>query len=148
MIHYLKFGGLALIEVAIFWAGWHLGGLQAKNAEDVARAAQLSAVASAYQDQVIAVQASNAKLQSVENAYDAVKDLPDVAVPTIVDRLRIVACPSGSGQLSKTNAVAGGTANSSAVPAGTAPIATALGNLLSACDADAKRLAAVQALAP
>jgi len=111
-----------------------------------ARAAQLSAVAAAYQNQVLAREASEAKLQRVQNAYDAIKDLPDPA--TVGTAHRVLIAAAGGCDVPETRAMADGAQTPAAQPVGPSGIERALGDYIAACSADAAQMIPMVELAP
>lgn len=126
--------------------GFYLGTLRGKSQLEQLQASQFKALADAYQAQVLARQQSETKLQTVENQYDAIKDIPDPATVGTARRLLIVAaaCPD----VPQGATVAGGTENAAAITLGPSPIERALDAYVQACSADAKQLAAMIELAP
>jgi len=139
---YAKLGGAALLLAAAFY----LGGLASKSRYEALRAAQLSAVAAAYQNQVLAREASEAKLQRVQNAYDAIKDLPDPA--TVGTAHRVLIAAAGGCDVPETRAMAGGAQTPAAQPVGPSGIERALGDYIAACSADAAQMIPMVELAP
>jgi inorganic triphosphatase YgiF len=145
---YLKWGGIAGLALALFVAGYHLGGNSAKTAAEALHAAQLSAVATVYQNQVLATQASEAQLQKVENAYDAVKDAPDPVTAGLATRVLLRACPASGGDVPQAAALAGRAAASTAESGGDPGLGGKLQAVLDACTADARQMSAMIELAP
>jgi hypothetical protein len=146
MITYLKLGGILALAAALFGGGFYFGGLRSKTAYEALQAAQAKAAATALQKEAAATAAQTAKLQEVQNAYDAIKDLPD-PVTLNVSRL-LVAKVADSCAVPGPAAVAGGAPGASQVAVGPSSIADRLDDYIEACTDDARRLAAVQALAP
>jgi hypothetical protein len=155
---YIELGAAAALLAIAAGAGYHFGGLSAddklnayKTEVEAQHAVQLSAVATAYQDQVLAREASEAKLQKVQNAYDTLKDLPDVASVGTAHRLLLVAASTdrtGGCDVPAAGAVAGGAQASAAVALGHSSVESALGDVLAACAADASQMNAMVQLAP
>lgn len=147
-ILYAKLVGAAAALVFLFGLGYHFGGMASKTAEEAARAAQLSAVATAYQNQVLAAQASETQLQKVENAYDALKDTPDPVTTGLATRVLYRACPADRGDVPQAKPVAAGASALGAQPGGDPSLAGRLQAVLDACTADARQLDALIKLAP
>lgn len=155
---YIELGVAALCLVLAAATGFHFGGLSAddklntyRTEVEVAHATQLSAVATAYQDQVLAREASEAKLQRVENAYDELKGAPDPATVGVAHRLLIVAASTdrtGGCGLPAAGAVASGAQTPAALPIGPSGVERSLGDYIAACAADAAQLNAMIQLAP
>jgi hypothetical protein len=127
--------------------GWYFGGLHGKAQLEALQASEFKALADAYQAQVLAKQQSEAKLATVENAYDAIKDTPDPATLGTARRVLLIAardsCP-----LPGAATVAGGTENPAPLAIGPSAVERALDAYVQACSEDAKQLAAVIQLAP
>jgi hypothetical protein len=146
MITYLKLGAILALAAALFGGGFYFGGLRSKTAYEALQAAQAKASAQALLQEQAATAAQTAKLQQVQNAYDAIKDVPD-PVALNVSRL-LVAKVTGGCAVPSAPAVAGGAPSAPAVASGPASVAERLDDYIQACTGDARRLAAVQALSP
>jgi hypothetical protein len=158
MITYLKLGGILALAAALIAGGFHFGGLGPKadlaaykTAVERQHAAQLAAVAKAYEDQVLAAQADHAAQQKVIDAYDAAKDAPDPVTTGLAHRVYIAAAAASGaecGQLPPARAVASRTQASGAIPGGNPSIIGRIQDVLDACTADADQLNAMVKLAP
>jgi len=146
MITYLKLGGILALAAVLFSAGFYFGGLKSKTAYEALQAAQASSAAQALLKEQAATAAQTAKLQQVENAYDALRDVPD-PIAVNVSRL-LVAKVADSCPVPGAAAVADGAPRAASVAVGPSSIADRLDDYIAACTDDARRLAAVQALAP
>jgi hypothetical protein len=139
---YLKLGAIVLALVIIFGAGW----TTCKWRYEALQTAQLQAVAVAYQNQVLAREASEAKLQKVQDAYDAIKDIPNPLDTGLAHRVYIAA--AGGCPVPATASVAGGAQTSTPIPGGDPSIVGRLQNLIDACRDDAEQMSAMIQLAP
>jgi hypothetical protein len=141
---YVKLGAGA----GLLFLAYHLGGNASRAALEAQHAAQMSAVATAYQNQTLALQASEAQLEKVQNAYDAIKDVPDPVSTGLAQRVLVAAGGACRSDLPKAAAVAGGTQASPAVTGGDSGIVGRLQGLIDACTADSKQMNAMIELAP
>ena len=147
-MNYVNVAFYVLLVGGLFGGGYHFGGNSAKTAAEAQHAAQLSAVATAYQNQVLAAQASEAKLQQVENAYDDLKAVPDPVSTGLASRVLYRACPAGGGDVSKAPAVAGRAPAPTKEPRGDPSLERRLQAVLDACTDDARQMNAMIELAP
>lgn len=147
-ILYAKIGGIVAAVALLFGLGYHFGGLSAKTAGEAQHAAQLSAVASAYQNQVLAREASEATLKRVQDAYDAIQSTPDPVSAGLATRVLYHACPTGGGVVPQAGAVASRAPAAAAQPSGDPGLGERLQAVLDACTADARQMNAMLELAP
>lgn len=128
-----------VLAAALLWEAYHLGGDAMSVKYEKAELAMAKATAAA-------LDARDAQILTVENQYDALKDIPDPATVGAATRLRLVTvesdCPVPGAP------VAGGAHGTGAVSGGDAAIERATQGVFDACDADAKELNAVIRLAP
>lgn len=143
---YVKLGAAALVLAIVGGTCYRLGGNASRAALETDRAAQLSAVATAYENQVLARAAGEAKLQKVQDAYDAIKDLPNPLDTGLAHRVYIAA--AGGCPVPRTAAVASGTQTPAPIPRGDPGVVGRLQDLIDACRADAAQLSAMIELAP
>jgi hypothetical protein len=139
---YLKLGAIVLALAIIFGAGW----TTCKWRYEALQTAQLQAVAVAYQNQVLAREASEAKLQRLQNAYDAIKDLPDPVTTGLAQRVYLAAARECD--LPSPAAVARGVQAPSAILSGDPSLIGRIQDVIDACTADAHQLNAMIELAP
>lgn len=147
-ILYAKIGGALVFVALLFGAGYHVRGLRDTAASEALHAAQMSAIATAYQNQVIAREASEAQLQKVQNAYDAIKDVPDPVSTGLAQRVLLAAGSACRSDVPKAGAVAGGAQAPAALPGGPASVGGRLQDLIDACRNDAEQMKAMIELAP
>jgi hypothetical protein len=145
---YIKLGAAAALLAIAAGSGYHFGGLSAKSSAEAAHAAQLQAVTDAYQKQVLATAASEAKLQKAENDYDAIKDLPDPVTTGLASRVLLHACPAGGGDVPQARTVASGAPGAAQEPSGDSGFGGRLQAVLDACTADSRQMSAMIDLAP
>lgn len=130
---------LGLVALALAWV-YHLGGEAATVKGEKQRVALAQAA-------VTAINAQAAQLKTVEDSYDAIKDVPD-PVAVSATRLLLHAC----GFVPEAAPVATGTDSASPQPRSPLGVAGGLSGPLEryieACAADAKQLNAVTRLAP
>lgn len=132
----------AVLAVILFGAGWTV----CKWRYEALQAAQLKAVADAYQSQVLAREASEKKLQEVTDRYDAIKDIPDPATVGVAHRLLIAA--AGGCTVPEARTVAGGAQAPAAQSLGPSRVERSLGAYIKACSADAAQMIPMVELAP
>lgn len=140
---YLKVGAAALLLILVGGTGYRLGGSSARADAARDRAVQLQAVASAYQNQTIALEAAQAKLKTVQDAYDAIKDLPDPATVGAARRVLLVAARAGGCDLPTAASPTPGIAPPTALPGSAQRLERALDDYVQACSADARQLNAL-----
>jgi len=141
----LKLVLIVALLAGVFWAGWHLGGLSSKSALEGYEATQAQDTAKA----VLAERASNeAELAKRDAVIKGYENAPiDPIVTTAAHRVYVYASAAGC-PLPQAAAVAGGADAPAAVPASPGAVERALDEYIKACDSDARRLAALQALSP
>lgn len=132
----LKFGALVLWSAFAFY----MGGLKTRETVATQHVAQLTALGHAFE-------AQSTKLQAVENAYDALKDVPDPVSVGLATRLQVYECAA----VPAAGIVAGGTDHPATIPTSDAQSATILRlsqDIFDACSSDAKQLTALISLKP
>lgn len=144
---YAKYGAIVLVIVLLFGFGWYCGGLKGKAAVEAQGEAQLKAAVTALDSQATQRQAAEAKLEKVQNDYDAIKSTPDPISAGLAQRMYLIKTP-GSCPMPGAPTVAAGTETPAAVPASDAGIVGLTQAVFDACSADAKQLAAMIQLAP
>jgi hypothetical protein len=146
MIAYLKLGGIAALAALLFAAGFYFGGLRSKTAYEALQAAQAEAVAKAVLAERSATAAQLAKQNEVISTYES--HALDPLAPIIAQRLCLAPAAGDRRPVPQAPANAGRAPPAAPEPFSPSPVATALGDLLSACASDAARLSALQALSP
>ncbi len=146
MITYLKLGAILALAALLFGAGYRFGGMAPKTELEALRAAQAEATAKA----VLAERASAAVTLAHQNAVIARYENapPDPIVATAAHRVYVYAAAASGCSVSGAHPVAGGAPEAPRVTLGPSRVEQALGDYIAKCDADARRLAAAQALAP
>lgn len=132
----LKFGALVLWSAFAFY----MGGLKTRETVATQHVAQLTALGHAFE-------AQSTKLQAVENAYDALKDVPDPVSVGLAYRMQVYECPT----VPIAGTVAGRVNPTGPIPTSDAQSATVLKftqDIFDACSADANQLNALIALKP
>lgn len=146
MIVWAKVGGILAAVAAVFFVGFHFGGMASKTALEGFLATQAQNTAKA----VLAERASTAAQLATQNAvikrYENAP--PDPVVTTAAHRVFIYATGAASCPVSGAAPGAGGASAAAAVAIGPSAVEQALGAYIAACAGDANRLAALQALAP
>jgi hypothetical protein len=137
-------GALALIAV-LFGAGYHFGGMASKTALERDHADMAAATVNALLAQRAQATADHNRLQEVIDRYDATP--PDPIIPGLAHRVYVYAT-AHCGGVPQSGSVAPGTEAPTPVPIGHSSVESALGDVLSACSADAAQMTAMIQLAP
>lgn len=143
---YLKIGGIIALVAGLFGLGYHFGGLSFKTALEANHAAQLQAVVNRLDENARAAAADHAHLQGVIDAYLA-KPI-DPIVPGIAHRVYVFAASACGGGVPQAATLAGHVPGPTPIALGPSEVERRLDDYIRACDQDARRLTAVQALAP
>jgi len=140
VITWLKFGGIAAALLGLFafgyWTGEREGNLKLQTEE-----AQIAtATANSLETQRMQYEAQAAAQQKRIDAYDALKDIPDIISLPLATRVLLgTACPDRSA-VSDTAAGAGRAQGASGVPASDAEAVRLLSNVFAAGGRDSLRL--------
>jgi hypothetical protein len=146
MIVWAKVGGILAAIALVFFAGYRFGGMASKTALEGFQAAQAENTAKA----VLAERASTAATLAHQNAViEGYQNAPiSPIVTTAAQRVFVYATHAASCAVSGAAPNAGGAPAAAAVALGPSRVVEALGAYIAACDADSRRLAALQALSP
>jgi hypothetical protein len=145
VITYLKLSAIAALVAALFFSGYHVGGMASKTKLEGFEAAQAADTAKAVMAERASAATELARVNAILKEY---QDAPiDPIVPGIAHRVFIYAraadCPVPS-----AGPHPGGTVTASPQPAGPGPIEQATQAVFDACEADARELTALQAAWP
>jgi hypothetical protein len=146
MIVWAKIGGILAAVALLFGAGFYFGGLRSKTALEGFQAAQAQNVATAVLAERNSTAAELARMNAIVKGYQDAP--PDPIVATAAQRVFVYARGAANCSVPGPAPMAGGAPPAAPVASGPDRVEQALGAYIGACASDAKRLAAVQALAP
>lgn len=146
MITWIKVGGILAAVIAVFFAGYHFGGMASKTALEGFQAAQAENTATAVLAERASTTAQLAHMNAIVKGYQDAP--PDPIVATAAHRVFVYATGAAGCAVPRAAPLAGGAPAAAAVALGPSRVEQALGTYIAACAGDASRLAAVQALSP
>jgi hypothetical protein len=142
---YVTYVKWALIAGVLAWA-YHAGGNGPRAALEADHAAMAETATAALLAQRAASDAQIAKLSKVVSDYENAP--PDPLAPVVAHRVLVYAASACRDPVPAADPVAGGTQTPAPVAVGPSRVEQALGELLTACAADAAQMRAMIEAAP